>query len=450
MPSGKLDAKTVEGAKPRATKYRLSDGGGLLLEVVPTGAKVWLARVTVAGKRRDHGLGGWPAVTLAQARQKALAARREALSGADPVKARHDARKALEAARKAEEEAERRRFENVLEEVIRAEAPSWKNARTPDMWRASLRLHAAPLMAKPVAAITREMVADTIAPIWHEKPVIAGKTLRRIGAVLRFAAAHGWRPNDNVTDVKLLRNMGLTAQAGGAKQASLPWQQVPAFMEALQGMAGMAPIALRFVVLTALRSGEARAARWDWLSFDGTPALIVPGANMKGRKTVSAQSHRVPLSAAALQALADAYGEAHGVKVALADLPKLARLAGQSLIFPNQGRTAPLTDMAISAVIKRMNEDEGGARWRDPDGRAAVPHGFRSSFRTWCDDCHPGEREAAEKALAHEDASKVAGRYRRSDLFDRRIGLMAAWGEHCTKKPNAVVPIGKARAKVAR
>jgi integrase len=389
-------------------------------------------------------------VTLAEARRHALAARAEARKGRDPIETRQAARKALEAARKAEEEAERRRFENVLEEVIQAEAPSWKNARTPDMWRASLRLHAAPLMSKPVGAITREMVVDAIKPIWHEKPVIAGKTLRRIGAVLRFAAAHGWRANDNAADVRLLRNMGLTAQAGGAKQASLPWQQAPAFMEALQGMAGMAPIALRFVVLTALRSGEARAARWDWLSFDGTPALIVPGANMKGRKTVSAQSHRVPLSAAALQALADAYGEAHGVKVALADLPKLARLAGQSLIFPNQGRTAPLTDMAISAVIKRMNEDEGGARWRDPDGRAAVPHGFRSSFRTWCDDCHPGEREAAEKALAHEDASKVAGRYRRSDLFDRRIGLMAAWGEHCTKKPNAVVPIGKARAKASR
>jgi integrase len=450
MARGNLDQKTIEAAKPRARKYRLSDGGGLLLEVTPNGAKVWLCRVTVAGKRRDHGLGGWPVVTLAEARRHALAARAEARKGRDPIETRQAARKALEAARKAEEEAERRRFENVLEEVIQAEAPSWKNARTPDMWRASLRLHAAPLMSKPVGAITREMVVDAIKPIWHEKPVIAGKTLRRIGAVLRFAAAHGWRANDNAADVRLLRNMGLTAQAGGAKQASLPWQQVPAFMEALQGMAGMAPIALRFVVLTALRSGEARAARWDWLSFDGTPALIVPGANMKGRKTVSAQSHRVPLSDAALQALADAYGEAHGVKVALADLPKLARLAGESLIFPNQGRTAPLTDMAISAVIKRMNEDEGGARWRDPDGRAAVPHGFRASFRTWCDDCHPGEREAAEKALAHEDASKVAGRYRRSDLFERRIGLMEAWGQHCTKPPAPVVSLPKARAKGAR
>jgi integrase len=442
-----LDAKTVETAKPRARPYRLSDGGGLLLQVEPTGGKSWLVRFMQAGRRREAGLGGWPLVSLSEARTKAAKARAEARNGSDPILARREALKALEAARKAEEEAERRIFANVLEEVIRAEAPSWKNARTADQWRASLRLHAAPLMAEPVGAITREMVAHAIKPIWHEKPVIAGKTLRRIGAVLRFAAAHGWRPNDNVTELKLLRNMGLTAQVGGAKQASLPWQQVPALMEALQGMAGMAPIALRFLILTALRSGEARAARWDWLSFDGTPALTVPGANMKGRKTVAAQSHRIPLSVAALQALADAYGEAHGQKVAVADLSKLAKVAGESLIFPNQSRTGPLTDMAISAVIKRMNEGEAALIWRDPDGRAAVPHGFRSSFRTWCDDCHPGEREAAEKALAHEDGNKVAGRYRRSDLFDRRIGLMNSWGQHCCKPAAPVVAMPRKAAQ---
>jgi integrase len=450
MARGNLDAKTIEGAKPRAKKYRLSDGGGLLLEVTPNGAKVWLCRVTVAGKRRDHGLGGWPMVPLAEARRQALAARAEARKGRDPIEARQAARKALEAARMSEAEAERRRFEAVLEEVIEAEAPSWKNPRTGAMWRSSLRLHAAPLMSKPVGAITREMVADAIKPIWHEKPIMARKALRRIGAVLRYAAAHGWRANDNAADVRLLRNMGLTAQAGGVKQASLPWQQVPAFMEALQGREGMAAIALRFLILTALRSGEARALRWDWLAFEGTPALVVPGHVMKGRKTAAPSPHRVPLSAAALQALAAAYGEAHGVKVALADLPKLAKLAGESLIFPNQGRTGPLSDATISAVIKRMSEGEGGARWRDPDGRAAVPHGFRSSFRTWCDDTRPAEREAAERALAHEEPNKASGAYRRSDLFERRVGLMAGWAEHCTKKPGAVVPIGKARAKGAR
>ena len=234
MPSGKLDAKTVEAAKPRSRKYRLSDGGGLLLEILPlakkpsgkkpSGAKVWLARVTVAGKRRDMGLGAWPAVSLAQAREKALAARREARDGTDPIKARRAAAKALEAARKAEEEADRRVFAKVAEAVIKAEAPSWKNARTAHMWQSSLELHAAPLMKLPVASITREMVRDCILPIWHEKPIIAAKTLRRIGAVLRYAAAQGWGADATAADVRILRHLGFTKQAGERAHPSLAWR----------------------------------------------------------------------------------------------------------------------------------------------------------------------------------------------------------------------------------
>lgn len=450
MPNGKLDAKTVEAAKPRAAKYRLSDGGGLLLEIVPSGAKVWLARVMVAGKRRDMGLGPWPAVTLAQARQKTLAARREALEGADPVKARREARKALETARKAEEEADRRIFSKVAEAVIKAEAPSWKNARTTHMWESSLKLHAAPLMPLPVASITREMVRDCILPIWHKKPIIAAKTLRRIGAVLRYAAAQGWGADATAADVRILRHLGFTKQAGERGHPSLAWRQAPAFFKALDKMPGLAPVALRFAALSALRSGEARALRWNWISFDeGQAVLTVPGLVMKGRNLSEPAPHRVPLSSAMLETLARAYGLAYGVKVAPADLPKLARIAGDSWIFPNISRTGPFTDMALSAVIRRMNEGEDGPQWVDPSGRPVVPHGWRATFRTWADDCHPGERDAAEKALAHEDANKVAGRYRRSDLFERRIGLMEAWGQHCTKAPAEVVSL-PARAIGAR
>ncbi|MCA3361571.1 MAG: integrase family protein [Roseomonas sp.] len=451
MPSGKLDAKTVEAAKPRAGKYRLSDGGGLLLEIVPSGAKVWLARVTVAGRRRDMGLGPWPAVTLAQARQKALAARREALGGADPVKARRAAAKALEAARKAEEEAERRIFSKVAEAVIKAEAPSWKNARTAHMWESSLELHAAPLMKLPVASITREMVRDCILPIWHEKPIIAAKTLRRIGAVLRYAAAQGWGADATAADVRTLRHLGFTKQAGERAHPSLAWRQAPAFFEALDKMPGLAPVALRFAALSALRSGEARALRWNWISFDGGQAVLtVPGLVMKGRKLSEPPPHRIPLSSAMLETLATAYSRAYGVKAAPADLPKLARIAGDSWIFPNASRTGPFSDVALLAVIRRMNEGKDGPKWVDPSGRPVVPHGWRATFRTWADDCHPGERDAAEKALAHEDANKVAGRYRRSDLFERRIGLMEAWGQHCTKPAAPVVSLpARAKAKGA-
>ena len=456
MPSGKLDAKTVEAAKPRSRKYRLSDGGGLLLEILPlakkpsgkkpSGAKVWLARVTVAGKRRDMGLGAWPAVSLAQAREKALAARREARDGTDPIKARRAAAKALEAARKAEEEADRRVFAKVAEAVIKAEAPSWKNARTAHMWESSLKLHAAPLMKLPVASITREMVRDCILPIWHEKPIMAAKTLRRIGAVLRYAAAQGWGADATAADVRILRHLGFTKQAGERAHPSLAWRQAPAFFEALDKIKGLAPLALRFAALSALRSGEARALRWNWISFDGGQAVLtVPGLVMKGRKLSEPPPHRVPLSTAMLETLARAYALAHSVKVVPSELPKLARLAGDSWIFPNASRTGPFCDVALLAVIRRMNEGKDGPKWVDPSGRPVVPHGWRATFRTWCDDCHPGERDAAEKALAHEDANKVAGRYRRSDLFERRIGLMEAWGQHCTKAKAPVVNIGEAR-----
>ena len=451
MPNRKLDVKTVEAAKPRAGKYRLSDGGGLLLEIVPSGAKVWLARVMVAGKRRDMGLGPWPAVTLAQARQKALAARREALEGADPVKARRAAAKALETARKAEDEAERRIFSKVAEAVIKSEAPSWKNARTAHMWESSLKLHAAPLMKQPVNAITRELVRDCILPIWHDKPIIAAKTLRRIGAVLRYAAAQGWGADATAADVRILRHLGFTKQAGERGHPSLTWRQAPAFFKALDKMEGLAPVALRFAALSALRSGECRALRWNWINFDGGQAVLtVPGLVMKGRNLSEPAPHRVPLSTAMLETLALAYSLAYGAKVAPDDLPKLARLAGDSWIFPNIRRTGPFTDVALLAVIRRMNEGDDGPRWVDPSGRPVVPHGWRATFRTWADDCHPEERDAAEKALAHEDANQVAGRYRRSDLFERRIGLMEAWGQHCTKPAAPVVSLpARAKAKGA-
>jgi integrase len=205
-------------------------------------------------------------------------------------------------------------------------------------------------------------------------------------------------------------------------------------MTALDKMTGLAPLALRLVVLTALRSGEVRQTCWSWLSFDGTATLTVPGEAMKGKKAADVVPHRVPLSDAALQTLARAYTEANGIIAKVADLPRLAPLARDVLIFPSSKRATPLSDMALSAVMRRMNAEkpqDAPSPWRDPDGRAAVPHGFRATFSTWVDDTRPEEREAAEKALAHEIANRVSGTYRRSDLFDRRVPLMRAWADHC-------------------
>jgi integrase len=203
--------------------------------------------------------------------------------------------------------------------------------------------------------------------------------------------------------------------AAGARRAithALSWAKPPAFVKALDRMPGLGALALRPVMLTALRSGEVRNARWSWLSFDGTPPLTVPGEAMKGKKSAEVMPHRVPLSAAALDTLVRAYTDATGTAVTVADLPRLAALRRDALIFPSAKRTT-----SLSAVMRRTNADrpkEAPAPWRDADGR-----------------------EAAEKALAHEVANKVSGAYRRSGLFDRRVPLMRDWAAHCTGAPAA-------------
>jgi integrase len=452
--SNPLDVKTIDALRPRQGAYRVSDGGGLLLEVKPSGAKVWLCRVTVDGKRRDMGLGGYPAVLLKDARAAARKAREVAASGADPIIERDRAIEARRTAREAEAEAARlaqlRCFKAVAETCIIALSPGWKSTRTADLWRNSLKVHAYPVLGDtPVAEIDRAAVLRSIEGVWQARPATGRKVLRRIGTILRYAAAHGMRANDNPADARMLRHAGLPALPGGRKQPSLPWQRMPAFMRALDAMPGLAPLALRFAILTALRSTEVRHARWSEIGFEGAAVWTVPGERMKGKKAADVQPHRVPLSAAAVDVLVRVYSLATGAEVTAEELPRRAALLRDTLIFPSATRTTALSDMALSAVIRRMNETrpEGAPLfWRDPDGRGAVPHGFRATFSTWVDDTRPAEREAAERALAHEIGNKVSAAYRRSDLFDRRVPLMDAWAIHCTTEPAGAAVVVRARA----
>jgi integrase len=445
-----LDAKTVEAAKPRARRYRLSDGGGLLLEIHPTGAKVWVCRLTIAGKRRDMGLGAYPAVSLKAARMAARAARETAARGDDPIEARRRRAREQAAERQAAAEAEARTFRNVAALCIAAQQPGWKNPRTAALWEASLARWVYPVIGDmPVADIDRPAVLRAVGEVWRTRPETARKVLHRIGVVLRYASAHGWRSNDNPADARMLRYAGLPALPGGRKQPALPWTRVPAFMAALDAMPGMAALALRMVVLTALRSGEVRHARWSWVSFDGVPTLTIPGQWMKRKRAAEVQPHRVPLSDAALETLARAYSLVTGTPAKPEDLPRLVPLMRDALIFPSAKRDTPLSDMALSAVMRRMNANrpaDAPPPWRDPDGRPATPHGCRSSFSSWIDDTRPHEREAAERALAHEVGNKVSAAYRRTDMFDRRIRLMADWAEHCTSANR----VGMARRSVIR
>jgi hypothetical protein len=212
---GNLDARTIEAARPRSTAYRLSDSGGLLLIVKPTGAKVWAVRLTIDGRRRDMGLGGYPTVSLREARDRAVAARKLAADGTDPIHDRERRIRDREVARKAALEAGARTFQATALAYIAAETPSWKNVRTATLWRTSLERWVFPkLGAMPVADIQRADLLRAIDVVWRSRPATGRKILRRIGAVLRYAAAHGWRSNDNLADVRMLRHSGLPALPG--------------------------------------------------------------------------------------------------------------------------------------------------------------------------------------------------------------------------------------------
>jgi integrase len=208
---------------------------------------------------------------------------------------------------------------------------------TAALWEASLASHAFPTLgAMPVAGVDRAAVLRAVEAVWTSRPATARKLLRRIGTVLRFAAAHGWRANDNPADARMLRHAGLSALPGGKKQPSLPWQKAPAFIKVLDAMAGLAPLALKFCILTAVRSGEVRGARWSELSFSGAAGLwSILGERMKGKKSMDVQPHRVPLSPAALVVLACAYLASTGAEAKPLRPARAGAAHGKCADFPN-------------------------------------------------------------------------------------------------------------------
>ncbi|MBW6396394.1 site-specific integrase [Roseomonas sp. HJA6] len=437
--------------KQTQEKVRKFDGEGLFIEVRPrSGAqhlpelpkdqytKVWFVRVRLDGKTKDMGLGTFPEIGLAEAREKARTAAATARSGINPIDQRKNERKAARAARATQSEEAVRTFSAVAEEYVTTTAPGFKHARTAALWRTSLKNYAYPVLGKmQVAQIDRKAVLEAIQPVWTSRPATARKVLRRIGSVLRYAAAQGWRLNDNPADAKMLRMLGLPALPAGTSFPALPHARMADFMKALAAAEGIAPLALRFTILTAVRSGEARGARWSEIAFHGdVPTWTVPPERMKGKKSVQRSPHRVPLPSGAIEVLRLAAQAALHDDVTRDDLAEVAASLGRTLIFPSAKEDTALSDMALSAVIRRMNAAPADApdtlpTWVDAMGRAVVPHGFRASFRTWVADTRPADGEAAEKALAHEVGTAVTRAYHRSDLFDQRQGLMEAWSRHC-------------------
>ncbi|MBB5695504.1 tyrosine-type recombinase/integrase [Muricoccus pecuniae] len=443
----KLSERAVASAKPREKVYRLSDGNGLLLEVRPGGGRAWLFRFMLAGRRRDMGLGAYPEVGLGAARKKARDAADLVEAGTDPIAARDRFAKA-DAAQKAQEaERQSRTFRDVAERLVKTQEPGWTSGKTLASWRLTLDRHAYPVIGPmPIAEVSREDVVRALTPVWTAQPATARKLQRRIAAVLDFAAAHGWRSTDNPAQGRVLRlTKALPKQPPERRQPSLPWQRVPAFLRRVEAMEGTAPLALRFAVLTAVRSAEVRHARWPEIDF-GTLTWTIPAQRMKGGKAKAIPPHRVPLTDAMLEILSAAAVHVTGTIEGPDKLALQAALKADALVFPSPTGLA-LSDAALGACIRRMNEDaSAGASllWQDVDGRGATPHGFRRSFRSWVDDTRPEAGEAAEKALAHEDDNSVRAAYRGSDMLEQRRPLMVAWGRYCVPSPHHSEPTGSA------
>lgn len=368
-----------------------------------------MLRYMRAGVSHDMGLGSYPEVSLAEAREQAAAARRLIRAGEDPLEQRKQARAASAAARS-------RTFRAAAAELIADKAKGWRNPKHADQWAATLEAYAYPAFGDwPVARVDSEAVMGVLRPLWERVPETASRLRGRIEAVLDAAKARGWREGENPARWKGHLSARLPSPRkvkATQHHPALAWQQIPAFLVELRRREGVAARAIELAILTAARSGEVRGM--TWAELDLTAAVwTIPASRMKAGKM-----HRVPLPPAAVQLLRSI--QPRGVT------------AG-ALVFPGVRSGKPLSDMSLTAVVRRMNEDSGDApTWRDQvSGEAITVHGFRSTFRVWAGERTSQPRELVEAALAHTLKDKVEAAYARTDLLERRRPLMEEWAAHC-------------------
>ena len=405
---GKLTAVRV---KKLVKPGRYTDGDGLHLHVRDAKHRAWVLRYMLRGRVRDMGLGPYPEVSIAQAREKAAAAHKLLREGQDPLQARR-------AETAAQAIASGRTFRAAAEELLADKATGWRNEKHRAQWRTTLENHAFPVFGdRPVRDVDTEVVMAVLRPLWTRTPETASRLRGRIEAVLDAAKARGWRDGENPARWK--GNLALRLASPRKVKAvehhpALPWQRMGAFIAALRERDGVAARAIEFLILTAARSGEVRGMCWGEVDLDNA-VWTIPAKRMKAGKL-----HRVPLSAPALALL-------HRIR------PENA--GGDTLVFTGVKPNQPLSDMSLTAVLRRMNAvaAEGEpAPWRDAvSGEPIVVHGFRSTFRVWTGECTAHPREAVEAALAHTLKDKVEAAYARTDLLERRRPMMNDWAAYC-------------------
>jgi integrase len=381
------------------------DGGGLTLQITRAGVKSWLFRYMMSGKAYGMGLGPTHTVSLAEARQKALAARKLIIEGINPLAAKKQDQTATALAN-----AKMMTFDHCAEAYIQAHKAGWKNAKHADQWTNTLNTYASPVFGHlPVSEIDTGLVVKCLAPIWEAKTETASRLRGRIESVLGWATTSGYRIGENPARWKghLDNLLATISKASRTKHhPSLPWQRINEFLSALRARTGTSARAMEFAILTACRSGEVRGAKWS--EFDIEKKIwTIPAERMKARR-----EHEVPLSASALDLLKN--------------LPETV-----DLVFAS-AKGQLLSDMSLTAVIRRMN-DEGKPIWTDPNGDGITVHGFRSTFRMWAAETTNYPREVAEHALAHQLPDAVERAYQRGSQFAKRAALMAEWATYCDK-----------------
>lgn len=380
---------TTPGAHP------VGGVAGLLLQVQNSGARSWVLRATVGGKRRDIGLGAYPEVGLGRAREKASDIRNKIREGIDPVAERKTAQDALRAA-----QAARITFDECAHQCLASKSQEFRNPKHIQQWQNTLTTYASPVIGKlPVSDVRIEHIVRILESLWTTKTETAVRLRGRLEAVLAWATVRGYRSGDNPARWKGHLDAVLPQPTKVTKVQhfkAMPVDEIGEFMRKLRARHGVGARALEFLILSAARSGEVRGARWSEMDFKGK-TWTIPGERMK-----AGREHVVPLSDDALRLLKD-----------------MPRHEGTELIFPNsQGRR--LSDATLTAVLRRMERNE-------------TVHGFRSTFSDWCAERTGYPSEVREMALAHTITDKTEAAYRRGPLLEKRHRLMADWARFCAE-----------------
>lgn len=383
--------------KPKPGMY--ADGGGLYLRVTPEGARNWVLRYMLHRKPRWMGLGPLALYGLQEARAKALDARRKRHDGIDPIEARR-----AERARQRLDAAKAVTFKQCGDAYVASHRAGWRNDKHAAQWGSTLATYAYPVIGSlPVQGVDTGLVLKVVEPLWKSKPETASRLRGRLESILDFAKARGYRDGENPARWRGHLDKLLPARSKVRQvehHAALPYTELPAFLVDLRTREAIAARALEFLILTAARTNEVIAARWNEIDLLDK-AWTVPASRMKAHR-----EHRVPLSPRALAILAEM---------------QEARVhdAEDGFVFSGLKPGRPLSNMAFLMLLRRMGRGD------------LTAHGFRATFKTWASELTSFQNEIVEAALAHVIGGKVEQAYMRGDLFEKRRRLMQQWAKFC-------------------